>query len=227
MSDDNYYKYIFKKTEKIVCSVFYIISHSDKSQKIVFESLTDAAKFALDSVLDSLRRERYAAREALYTLLSGLLALESNIRLAEAASLMSGDVADLLSSEIRAVSRALKQYLVYEREMAASLSDLSADDGFAAIPSGFIRPRAMRRKGEETASSRTEPDTKGHHGQRRQAIKDILSADKELSIKDISNKMTGISEKTLQREINAMVNAGIILKKGAKRWSRYSLALGA
>jgi len=48
-----------------------------------------------------------------------------------------------------------------------------------------------------------------------------LAKDKEVSIKDISNSFTNCSEKTIQRELNALVLKGQIKKTGSKRWSRY------
>ena len=47
--------------------------------------------------------------------------------------------------------------------------------------------------------------------------------EKELTIKDISNKITDCSEKTIQRELTALVLEGKVKKKGERRWSRYSL----
>jgi len=46
---------------------------------------------------------------------------------------------------------------------------------------------------------------------------------KEISIKDISSAFTDCSEKTIQRELNALVTKGQIKKIGAKRWSKYKL----
>lgn len=54
----------------------------------------------------------------------------------------------------------------------------------------------------------------------------VLLKDKEASIKDISNNFTNCSEKTIQRELNAMVSKGQIKKIGSKRWSRYTLVGG-
>lgn len=44
-----------------------------------------------------------------------------------------------------------------------------------------------------------------------------------VSIKDISSAFTDCSEKTIQRELNALVLKGQLKKTGAKRWSRYSI----
>lgn len=59
---------------------------------------------------------------------------------------------------------------------------------------------------------------------RRSVIINLLKRKKEVMIKDISPLIHGCSEKTIQRELLAMVKAGILNKQGEKRWSRYSLA---
>lgn len=59
---------------------------------------------------------------------------------------------------------------------------------------------------------------------RQNIIITILKRKKEVMIKDVSPLISGCSEKTIQRELLAMVQAGILKKVGEKRWSRYSLA---
>lgn len=45
----------------------------------------------------------------------------------------------------------------------------------------------------------------------------------DISIKDISTRIKGCSEKTIQRELNNLVSSGKIQRIGEKRWSRYIL----
>ena len=59
---------------------------------------------------------------------------------------------------------------------------------------------------------------------RQSVIIGILKRKKEVMIKDVSPLISGCSEKTIQRELSAMVRSGIIKRVGEKRWSRYSLA---
>jgi hypothetical protein len=59
---------------------------------------------------------------------------------------------------------------------------------------------------------------------RRDKIMDIIKKKKKkVSVKDVSAEISGVSEKTLQRELLAMVKDGIIQKEGERRWSRYFL----
>lgn len=59
---------------------------------------------------------------------------------------------------------------------------------------------------------------------RQNIIITLLKRKKEAMIKDISPLISGCSEKTIQRELSAMVKSGVLRKVGEKRWSRYSLA---
>lgn len=59
---------------------------------------------------------------------------------------------------------------------------------------------------------------------RQSIIIAILKRKKEIMIKDVSPLISGCSEKTIQRELLAMVHSGLLKKVGEKRWSRYSLA---
>ena len=59
---------------------------------------------------------------------------------------------------------------------------------------------------------------------RQSTIISILKRKKEIMIKDVSPLISGCSEKTIQRELSAMVQTGVLKKIGEKRWSRYTLA---
>jgi len=58
---------------------------------------------------------------------------------------------------------------------------------------------------------------------RREAILSFLREHSAVSIKDISKMVRGCSEKTVQRELLALVRDGIVVKEGERRWSTYSL----
>ena len=58
---------------------------------------------------------------------------------------------------------------------------------------------------------------------RQSIIINLLKRKREIMIKDVSPLIEGCSEKTIQRELLAMVHLGILRKEGEKRWSKYSL----
>lgn len=58
---------------------------------------------------------------------------------------------------------------------------------------------------------------------RREDILNLFTKGVEVSINDISKKIIGVSIKTLQRELNTLLEEGQITKIGEKRWSKYIL----
>lgn len=59
---------------------------------------------------------------------------------------------------------------------------------------------------------------------RRTRILKLVKDNREIMIKDIAIHFADLSEKTLQRELVALVESGVLKKTGERRWSRYSLA---
>lgn len=59
---------------------------------------------------------------------------------------------------------------------------------------------------------------------RKDQILRIIKDKKEVSIKDISDIIKDCSEKTIQRELISMVDNGLLLKEGERRWSKYRIS---
>ena len=55
-------------------------------------------------------------------------------------------------------------------------------------------------------------------------IKTVLEAVPEATIKDIAEVITDVSEKTIQRELNSLIEKGQVVREGERRWSKYSIA---
>jgi hypothetical protein len=78
-------------------------------------------------------------------------------------------------------------------------------------------------KGQNTAKPFVPKNKEIKIETRRQKIIDEIKVKKEVTIKDLTDKFTDISEKTIQRELIKMVEDQILLKQGERRWSKYSL----
>jgi hypothetical protein len=59
---------------------------------------------------------------------------------------------------------------------------------------------------------------------RQNIILGLLKKKKELTIKDIAQVIKDCSEKTIQRELIAFIDSGVLKRTGERRWSKYSLA---
>ena len=89
----------------------------------------------------------------------------------------------------------------------------------------------VRKERHSSPSSQDQQEKKKHysagalvrHGRRRESILTLLKNKPNLSVKDVSQSVPQVSEKTLQRELLSMVSEGILQKRGERRWSTYSL----
>ncbi len=80
--------------------------------------------------------------------------------------------------------------------------------------------------GIKTSGSNAEQgkSTVGVKNDRQELIISTIGQKGELSIKDLEGVIKGCSEKTIQRELLSLVEQGILVKSGERRWSRYALA---
>jgi len=65
------------------------------------------------------------------------------------------------------------------------------------------------------------PRPTNEKGDRKDIIISILRQKDGLSVKDFVDSFKNVSEKTIQRDLLAMVASGTIRKEGERRWSRY------
>lgn len=208
--------YLYKKSERLAKALYLILpafkdapALRDKVHRISIE-LIDA------SILTPL-----ASRDALSR---ALLALSSVLSIARSANLLSPMNAELIAKEAHLL---LKEAAVYEEpkltlEDAPTLAVLSRN-----VPGPSrenARPasvsRTHRAVGQRSSVGAPKKDTGG----RRDAILAVLKSKGPSFIKDISNVIREVSEKTIQRELQALVLEGAISKTGERRWTSYALA---
>ncbi len=118
-----------------------------------------------------------------------------------------------------------------ENNVKDKFEDAPREQTKPAIPAGYlpsVSPEA--RFSTPLAKPDNKPKTFKEFGavsvkknSRQSVIINLLKRKKEIMIKDVSPLISGCSEKTIQRELQAMVAAGILRKIGEKRWSRYTL----
>lgn len=77
---------------------------------------------------------------------------------------------------------------------------------------------------ESGVIERARPDAS--RDDRRKIILALIKQKPSLTVKDIARSIPGVSEKTIQRELLAMVAEGILIKRGERRWSTYALREG-
>ena len=206
--------FIYKKAERLAKAVHLIAPAFAES--VSLRNRIDA--IALGLVDAAILPPRAARRE----LSRELLALSSILSIARTGGLLSPTNAELIAIEARIL---LQEVAVYEEprlfiDEAPTLSELAKK---APSRESFHKTSSPSAKGGSASGG------KGHtpplvQKDRREAVLSVIKDKGRASIKDISTIIRGVSEKTIQRELTALIATGAVLKQGERRWSTYQLA---
>jgi hypothetical protein len=219
--------FIYKKAERLAKALHLIAPAFAESVPLknrieaIAIGLVDAAVVPLSAARSALARE--------------LLALSSVLSIARSSGLLSAMNADLISREAQTL---LQEIAAYEEPR------LFLDDAPTLSNIAKNAPKETEQKHASSIPKRVTPDhfvggkstssgrghikdikkPEGHIKDRRDAILSVIRNKKKASIKDISTMIRGVSEKTIQRELSALIESGEVVKQGERRWSTYSLS---
>ncbi len=92
-------------------------------------------------------------------------------------------------------------------------------------PARYQPPRpAMRVLSDTDVIARSRPDVT--KDDRRKIILALIKQKPAITVGDIAKSIPAVSEKTIQRELLSMVSENVLVKRGERRWSTYSLREG-
>ncbi|MBX2866596.1 hypothetical protein KTR10_01385 [Candidatus Kaiserbacteria bacterium] len=207
IADEYYYKYVFKKTEKIICAVFYVLNVDvkDKNKSPVIKDTEESALVILRTATSSLRADQTEVRSVVETLLFDLVALESRLRALHAAQLLREEHLNVFLAEIDALVRSSKGFRNKQKKPTLLAPQKQSK---STVPKEVVK-RASTTETKEA---------------RRSQILNVLKAQPGASMKDIQDTVTEYGAKTIQRELNLLIEEGKVAREGSKRWSTYSLA---
>ena len=231
--------YIYKKAERLAKAI-HLVGPAFRNSVALRNRLDQVAVGLIDSAIlppasarDSLSRE--------------LLALSSVLAIARTGGLLSSMNADLIAHEAHLL---LQEIATYEEprlflDEAPTLAGLSKELGrenstqtkSERIFEGKESKKADRKvsggvgvkiaKRERSQADESIGHSQGHisdkKDDRREAIKSVLRSKGSSYIKDISTVIRDVSEKTIQRELQALVDEGIVSRSGERRWTTYTL----
>jgi DNA-binding transcriptional ArsR family regulator len=237
-ADTNYYANVFKKTEKIVSVIFYILSETKTTNKTEthLDIIRDRALKTHESSLMTLSLQGHEQLSGLEDFRFDLVALTSTLRIAQMAGVIGADVFELINSQLDAVLRYLtNHYLESTGVSVEELTETMVPTSNRSVARSASRPRSSTQgAGEPTRQRRVNipagdisSDAYLVYSQltdRAERIKTVLEAKPQATVKDISEIITDVSEKTIQRELNSLIEKGQVVREGERRWSRYSVS---
>lgn len=215
--------FIYKKAERLAKAIHLITPAFTESLSL--KNRIDAIAVGL---IDAAILPPSAARTALSR---ELLALSSLLSIARTGGILSSMNAELI---VREAHTLLHEVAAYEEprlsfDETPTLSSiaretLSRETVRRHSQAGKRPPAASRQNSYKGHIKDTEAASDMPVKDRRDAILSVIRNKGTASIKDISTLVRGVSEKTIQRELFSLIGLGMVLKKGERRWSTYSLA---
>lgn len=240
---DNDLEFIFKKTEKIATAVYLITNFLSPEEPLkwdIRQIATKLLRFALSFSQGSL----YNKEKRTLDLNGSILELSSLFDLAYRSGFVSVMNYQILNGEIIKLAGLLSDYnkdklssnrpLFTDESFAVSRTELSTGAAQSVADNNPYSSFVVSTKKSHSTNNIVKDNHKGQtqrpnvlnahvNSKRRETIISEVKRLTEVSVKDISAVVQDCSEKTLQRELLAMVDEGILSKTGERRWSKYSL----
>lgn len=204
--------FIYKKAERLANALYLItpalrdsVSLRARAEAIAV-ALTEVAALAPATFREALSRE--------------LLALSSVLSMARVAGLLSPMNVELVSREVQSLLAEVSSY--EEPGLAMADAPTLATLTRRAPAEVSVRVAATTPRLPALASPASPP--KGPIVKdRTESILSLIRQKGTVTIKDISGVIRGVSEKTIQRELQTLIESGQVHKAGERRWSRYTL----
>ena len=198
-----------KKTEKLVTAIFMVTDLMDKAEPLRNQLRSSSLKLLSDSQ-------------------TGLISnLVSMINISTSIGLISDMNGGILNKELAGLKDSFPtmQSINFNTEIFSRT--LPQGHNFPSKTNDVLyktRSPLPQFKKNIPAVGKEIPASKND---RRESILSLIKDKKEVTIKDISSRISDCSEKTIQRELIALIKDKVIEKAGEKRWSRYFIAAKA
>jgi hypothetical protein len=210
----------YLKAEKIahVLSVLQLRLAEGGAEKL--QPLVSAASRLPETTL------HFAAGEMdLAVILADIFSLISAVRLAGTQLVIANENSAILCHELEQLAEKIAS--------GTRLSPFVQDSDFALpslqVPEAILPLMAASETVSDTGAlkdnkgqSKGQKDNQAGINKRTSLILEFVRKHKNVSIKDIAKVIKGFSEKTIQRELALLIQQGLVLKRGERRWSIYS-----
>ncbi len=227
--------FAYKKTEKLASAVYMVTSLFSDNEPMKW-TLRKKVSELLSFVITYKDTPKSAYLDFLYNIKTRILEIVSMLEISERGGLVSEMNFSILREEFSNVVEIFNT--------SNSLNRESFQSPIARTFFDVVRKDSQIKDGENFKSDHAEGgmiiqkipqnDIKDKNfitdkavfkrSNRQNTILNLLKKKKELNIKDMAQVIKDCSEKTIQRELNSFIEAGIIKRIGERRWSKYSLA---
>ena len=219
----SFYQRVFKRSERVVSAVFYItdkdINTVSDEKDIIIRQAQGLCAELLSDVADMLSLSLQQAQGTFSDFTARMTHLASLVNVLASRELVAQSHALLISHEIDAI---LAEVRTLKEQQQASLGAPLRSRVSLRRQSDLSSPPS---EGADTSPSITTVNNASPQvGQsRHDRIKAILRDKGQIGIKDIADVIRDVSTKSIQRDLNDLIDNGDVVRYGERRWSTYSL----
>jgi len=140
---------------------------------------------------------------------------------------------DMFADESKGDQSQSREGVVRKEMQSVDRSDYSVSSGsqqsvgtsqFSKLKSVSLGSDSNKQSIESVSAHSPKPAVQAKKNKRQKAILRLIRQKGEINVKDATTVVSNCSEKTLQRELQALVREGVLKKEGERRWTRYSFA---
>ena len=211
--------FCFLKAEKIAHVLAVMVSTAPSGAREKLDELSHMAAHIPQEVA------HFAAGEAeLSFVLADIFSLMSSIRLCVGRGVLSKESASLLCYEYEQMAERIQG----GGRMSPFISgdDFSVPEVSTGSDTGTFQALSLSHMSDKLdmplkGISKGHLSTGGTISARGNDILSFIKKKGDASIRDIAAVIKDCSEKTIQRELNALIEGGLLRREGERRWSRY------
>ena len=224
------WQYIVLKIEKLTAALHLVTSFLNNTDPIKYK-LRDQSLITLQAGLNFKYGNSIYKTAGIDDLKRAIDTLTSFIAVALTDSSVSQMNLTILQKEYRDLYNYLDRYQVNQENLVGkieaprvNLAPLTTNQPYH-LKSATFHPHNSDAKAHQSSHKIAQPSLQTSvNKERRDLIVGYVTEHSWSAINEIAKIVPGVSDKTVQRELAALVNEGVLLKKGDRRWSRYSRA---
>jgi DNA-binding HxlR family transcriptional regulator len=221
-SYDKGFVYIYKKTEKLATALYMVTNLFGDSEPMKW-TLRSKVSNLLSFIISFKNIIQSREEEFSHSVKTSILEIVSLLEICTKSGLVSTMNFTILKSEFIHLIDALAFFKKTEDIAPVSFS---FKNDFFNIQSDEKNHNLISRtneKKEDNLKDRVSLSGEIKKTNRQNIIINLLKKRGGLTIKDIAEVIQNCSEKTIQRELVALIKNGMVKKEGERRWSKYSL----
>jgi len=233
---DNFKIFLYKKVERISLALYLCTNHLTDNVSLKTNIRLSADNLIKDILSFNKGQDNIQSTSGIK---ETFLEIRSLINISMNCNLINQNNAQILLDEISKISKEI------ENQKDNFVGDSEFKKSFFVVESRHRIPEQTQNstiefkghKGQENLEINSESQKenidntrkyKGHFevkqsNSRTEEILKIIKDNQKVTIKDITTRISGCSEKTIQRELLRMVSLKMIKKEGERRWSTYSI----